>query len=64
MKQLTIIIILTLLAILAGWLVSVGLFGAIQWLVNATFDTSYSFNVWLGGTLLYLVWYLIKSLTK
>ena len=42
-----------------GWFASVGLFWLIQLLVNALFNLSFNFNIWLGGLLLFIIWLII-----
>lgn len=41
-----------------GWFASVGLFWLIQLLINAVFNLSLNYNIWLGGLLLYIIWLL------
>ncbi len=43
-----------------GWLVSVGSVVVIQWLANATFNTQFDINIWVGGLLFYICWLLLR----
>ncbi len=47
--------------LILGYLVSVGIVAILQILVNAIFDTSYAFDIWLGGLLFYIIWQLLKN---
>lgn len=51
----------SLIGIAIGWLFSVLIVWIGQWLVNAVFETSYDYSIWLGGALFYFVWWIIKK---
>lgn len=48
-------------ALALGYMVSVGIVWGVQELVNLTFSTSYSVNVWAGGGLFYVLLLLFKK---
>lgn len=61
MKKTIILLAVNGAGITIGWLVMVGTIWVFQSLVNAVFGTEYWLNIWLGGLLAYIIWYIFKK---
>ena len=58
------VILLTAITLSLGYLMMVFTTWGIMTLVNKIFETSYNFNIWFLGLLIYIVWLIFFSNNK